>query len=138
MLTLKIILGSFLFFIVFQLLKARHEYALKREKILFLIYKTQTELEKKPNDPFFICRRGSLYMQLLNFPEAINDFNMAMALINQGYFVPDKEDVLKKLQININYCRKPLPWSKKGPLNYAGNGIYYFLIDRLGDIRYNF
>jgi len=46
--------------------------------------------------------------------------------------------IIGKLKMNIAYTAKPLSWSKNGPKDHSKNFLMYSLIDRLGNMRFNF
>lgn len=56
---------------------------------------------------------------------------------------PDLMDALNqnlkdKLEENIIFCEKPLPWSKKAKDHHAFKYTHYFFLKRIGRRRYNF
>ena len=53
-----------------------------------------------------------------------------MSMLNQ--------DKSEKLDLNIRFCEKPLPWSKGAKDHRAFKYIHYFFLKRIGNRRYEF
>lgn len=73
-----------------------------------------------------------------NLPKARDDFRYALALIENGFRVTEKEKLVSNILMNIKFTEKPLPWSGKGPKDYSKSAMFYFLVVWFGDKRYNF
>lgn len=135
---MKIALLIIFVFFIYKYLHARYVFGRIQEQITFYLYKIELEINEQPDNPMLYCRRGSLYQKLQDFPKAYDDFRHALSLIDEGWPIPEKEKILSKLALNIRFTQKPLPWSKNGPMDHSGNAFYYFLIERFGDMRYQF
>ena len=48
------------------------------------------------------------------------------------------QNLKDKLEANILFCEKPLPWSKSAKDHHAFKYIHYFFLKRIGGRRYNF
>ena len=48
------------------------------------------------------------------------------------------QDKKEKLDLNIRFCEKPLPWSRGVKDHHAFKFIHYFFLKRLGNRRYEF
>ena len=109
-----------------------------KDRLKFYLLKIDLEIQENPENVIHFCRRGSLYMQMQNFPKANADFRYTLELIEKGFLITEKDKFVGRLKGNIKFTEKPLPWSKIGPKNLSNSALTFFLIDRFGDIRYKF
>lgn len=97
-------------------------------------------LEVRENEPIEIAfKRGILFMIQQNYLKAEENFQRALNLVNQSgedYIACLERSAIGTLQMNISFCRKPLPWSSGKAENKTGSYITYLLIDRFGDMRF--
>lgn len=132
------LLIAFIFFLIYSLVVDWLRFKGKSERAYYEVDKYSYLIEQEPANPMHYCKRGTAYQISQNFINANLDFRKALDLIEEGSSVDNKELIIGKLKINIEYTTKPLTWSKNGPRDYSKNFLMYSLIDRLGNMRYNF
>jgi hypothetical protein len=122
----KIFKYSLILLILYKLIKHYFSFKLtvKKTKIVYFKY-----IEKE--DPVSHFIRGCLAVKFQNFRLAYWHFLKFKASIEE------KSEVINYHQcidININFCIKPIPFVKK-PINKSGSFIFYLLIELLGNTR---
>jgi hypothetical protein len=112
-------------------------YRLKQivERTEWDLRKVEAKIKEDPLNPHLLCGRGTLYHLRQDFNSANLDYNRALELIDSK---GNNKDLVGKIKLNITYTEKPLPWSSGTPKDSSKNFLLYFLIDRLGNKRYNF
>ena len=132
-------------FIVYKMLRAWYDFIKLKESVRFQLLKNDEEIEQNPSNPYNYCRRASLLTEIQNFPEAINNYKKALSMYNQGLEFKvnsgkfsNPNQIKEGIEKNIEYCYKPLPWSKKNPKDLSSDWFTFFLIDRFGNGRFNF
>ena len=125
-------------FIIYSLVVDWLRFKGKSERASYEVDKYNYLIEKEPSNPMYYCKRGTAYQIKQNFINANLDFRKALELIEEGSPVETKDMIIGKLKMNIAYTAKPLSWSKNGPKDHSKNFLMYSLIDRLGNMRYNF
>ena len=136
--TMKIFILVFVLFYLFKYVKSIYEFYQMRERIQFYIEKMDQEINQMPGNALLFCRRGALYQELQDFPKANLDFRRAIDLINNGYPVDRKDEMLNNLNLNLQYTENPLPWTKNGPKDFSNSSSTYFLIKGFGKRRVSF
>lgn len=135
---MKYILLAFTGFLVLRLTWSWFNFRALKERNLYEFEKNQLEIEKNPNSAILFCKRGTFYQIGQNFILANLDYRQALDMIEKDASFENKEEIKAKLKMNIKYTVKPLPWSKNGPKDLSRNWLAFFLIERLGDRRFNF
>lgn len=135
---MKYVLLAFVVFCVYKLTITWLRFRAIGERTFYELDKIQYLIDKDPSNPVLYCNRGTIHQMSQNFIEANLDFRKALEMIENGAPVAKREDLIEKLIINLEYTKKPLPWSKKGPMDYSKSWLMYFLIKRFGAKRYNF
>lgn len=135
---MKIVLLVIAIFFLFKYFKSRYQFIQLKDRLKFYLLKIDLEIHENPENALHFCRRGSLYMQMQNFPKANADFRHANELIEKGFQITEKDKFSERLKSNISFTQKPLPWSKNGPKNLSKSTLTFFLIERFGNIRYQF
>ena len=125
-------------FIVYKLFRAWYAFKDLKEECEFYLSKIELELKEKPDNPVLLCKRGTIFQMTQNFLKANLDFKTALFMINNGAKVANRDELINKIEMNISYTEKPLPWRKKDPKDLSNNWLAFFLIKRLGGKRYNF
>lgn len=125
-------------FIIYSLVVDWLRFKGKCERASYEVDKYSYLIEKEPLNPMHYCKRGTAHQINQNFIDANLDFRKAVEMIEKGSSVENKDMIIGKLKMNIGYTAKPLSWSKNGPKDYSKNLLMYSLIDRLGNMRYNF
>lgn len=135
---MKIILIAIGIFFLFRYLQAKYQLGQIKEKFLFNLKQVNQLIEKDPGNALYYCRRGSINMKMQNLVKARDDFRYALTLIDNGFPAANREMLVSNILLNIKFTEKPLPWSGKGPKDYSKSAMFYFLVDRFGDLRYHF
>lgn len=135
---MKIFLLAFGIWFLYRYLQAKYHIGQLKEKNLFYLLQVNQLIDEDPENPFHYCRRGSIHINMQNLIKARDDFRHALSLFDNGFNIVDKEKIVSQVLITIKYAEKPLPWSRKGPKDYSGSAMFYFLVDRFGGKRYNF
>ena len=87
-------------------------------------------LQQDPNNLELLYIKAVALMNLQNYPAAIKEYEQ---LINKQNEL--KDYLFESVELNIKFCRKPLPWSSSFVENKSGSYIHYVLLKYAGNNR---
>lgn len=129
---MKIVLIILGVIILISYIRFRFNHSMDLKMIEFL----ELKCKMNPNDVKPMLSLASaysnaeLYAKARSLYLAIKSSSSLMSMLNQ--------DKTEKLDLNIRFCEKPLPWSKGAKDHRAFKYIHYFFLKRIGNRRYEF
>ena len=138
MTTTVITLSTITLFIIYLALRDLIRFNRIKEQVEYELFKINKQIEETPNNPILYAKRGNLYQDIQNFPEAKSNFIKAKSMIIALRDKNVNDKFLPHLELNLNYIEKPHPWAKSGVRDSSNSLISFFLIERFGNLRYYF
>ena len=119
-----------MFVISYIRFRARHQIDL--QMVVFL------EMRKSlfPNDVQTLLGLATAYTIAELYEKAYIQYNDILQSLVHGVGLDN--EIAKRIEINIQFCCKPLPWSKGVKDHHVFRYMHYIFLKRFGNGRYNF